>query len=85
MKILEKIAEKETLRVIVDSNEESLFSLLKVYLEKNSDVEIVGVYKEHYLVDKTEFFLKVKKGSALDVFKKTLEIAKKDLKSMQIK
>ena len=85
MKVLEKIAEKETLRVIVDSNEESLFSLLKVYLEKDSNVEIVGVYKEHYLVDKTEFFLKVKKGKALDVFKKALDVAKKDLKSMKLK
>jgi DNA-directed RNA polymerase subunit L len=85
MKILEKVEEKDTLRVLVDSNEESLFFLLKTYLEANSDVDIVGVYKEHHLVDKTEFFLKVKKGSALDLFKKELTKVKKDLESKKVK
>jgi hypothetical protein len=50
-------------------------------LEANSEVDIVGVYKEHHLVDETEFFLKVKKGKALDVFKKELVKIKKDLES----
>lgn len=85
MKILEKEGEKETLRIMVDSNEESLFFLLKTYLEAQSDVDIVGVYKEHYLVDKTEFFLKVKKGNALDIFKKSLTKIKKDLESKKVK
>ena len=31
MNIIEKVDDKNVLRIIVDSNEESLFSLLKVY------------------------------------------------------
>ena len=85
MKILEQIEEKDSLRILVDTNEESVFFLLKTYLEANPDVEIVGVYKEHHLVDKTEFFLKTKKGKPMDVFKKELDKIKKDLKSKQVK
>lgn len=85
MKVLEKIEEKDSLRVVVDSNEESFFYMLKAYLESNSDVDIVGVYKQHYLVDKTEFFLKVKKGKPIDVFKKALKEIKKDLESKKLK
>ena len=53
-------------------NQETLFLLIKTYLESDSSVDVVGVYKEHYLVDKTEFFVKVKKGNAKDVFLKAL-------------
>ena len=60
MEIIEKVEEGNVLRILVNSNEESLFSLLKVYLENESDVDIVGVYKEHHLIDKTEFLLKTK-------------------------
>lgn len=70
MKVLEKTEEKDTLRILVDSNEETMFFLLKTYLEKDSNVDIVGVYKEHHLIDKTEFFLKVKKGEPLNFLKK---------------
>ena len=85
MEIIEKVDKKEVLRVIVDSNEESLFSLLKTYLEQSSDVDLVGVYKEHHLIDKTEFYLKVKKGSALALFKKSLGEIKKDLEKKKLK
>lgn len=85
MKVLEKTEEKDTLRILVDSNEETMFFLLKTYLENNSDVDIVGVYKEHHLIDKTEFFLKVKKGEPLKVFKKALADIKKDLASKKVK
>lgn len=85
MEIIEKKEDEGILTLIVDSNEESLFSLLKVYLEQNSDVDIVGFYKGHHLVDKTEFFLKVKKGKALDLFKKSLKEVKKDLESKKVK
>lgn len=81
MEIIEKVSDKQVLRLVVDTNEESLFSLLRAYLEKNSDVDIVGLYKEHYLVDKTEFFLKTKKGEALALFKKTLAEVVKDINS----
>ncbi len=84
MQILEQDVEKETLRILVDSNEETLFSLLKVYLSNQSDVDIAGFTKDHHLVDKTEFFLKVKKGNPIDVFKKGLEVAKKDLESKKL-
>lgn len=85
MKVLDKIEEKDSLRVVVDSNEEAFFYLLKAYLEKNPSVDIVGVYKEHYLVDKTEFFLKVKKGNPLDVFNKALDDIKKELSKLKVK
>lgn len=85
MEIIEKVEDKQTLRIIVDSNEESLFSLLKAYLEKDSDVDMVGYYKEHHLIDKTEFFMKVKKGNPVDVLKKGLKVVKKDLESKKVK
>lgn len=84
MKILENIKEDKSLRIVVSSNEETVFFLLKVYLEKDSDVEAVGVYREHYLVDKTEFFLKTKKADPLDVLKKYFKIVKKDLLSKKV-
>ncbi len=82
--IKKKVEDKE-LRIEVDSNEESLFSLLKVTLEKESDVDIVGVYKGHHLFDKTEVYLKVKKGDPLKIFKKGLKDVKKDLLSKKVK
>ena len=85
MNVLEKAAEDQVLRLVVDSNEESLFSLLKAYLENEADVEVVGVYKEHHLIDKTEFYLKTKKGKALDFFKKALKSVKKDLITKKVK
>ena len=85
MNIVEKVDDKNMLRIMVDSNEESLFSLLKAYIQENPDVELVGLYKEHHLVDKTEFFLKTKKGSAKDLFKKSLKTIKKDLQSKKVK
>lgn len=85
MEIIEKVEDKQDLRITVDSNEESLFSLLKAYMSSMAEVEVVGVVKSHHLVDKTEFFLKVKKGSALDVFKKALKDVKKDLASKKLK
>lgn len=85
MEILEKEVEGNTLKVVVESNEETLFSLMKVYLEESSDVDIVGFNKPHYLVDKTEFFLKTKKGNPVDVLKKALKEAQKDLTSKKVK
>ena len=85
MKIIEIEENKDKLRFVVDSNEESLFTLLKVYLEKESDVEIVGVFREHHLLNKTEFLIKVKKGEAKDVLKKVLPKIKKEIQSMKVK
>ena len=79
MEIIELVEEKNTLKLKVNSNEESFFSLLKVYLESSNDVDIVGLNKDHYLVDETELLLKVKKGDAKTVLKKVLAEAKKDL------
>ncbi len=47
-------------------------------------VDIVGLVKDHYLVDATEFYIKVKKGSAMDVFKKGLKSAKKELERLRL-
>lgn len=85
MEIIEKTVEGTELKIAVDSNEESLFSLLKVYLEAMAEVEVVGYYKGHHLIDKTEFFLKTKKTDAEKVFKKALKDVKKDLASKKIK
>lgn len=85
MKILDKVEEKDSLRILVGSNEESTFLLLKTYLEANPQVDIVGVYKEHHLLDKTEFFLKVKKGNPAEIFKKALVEVKKDLEKKKVK
>lgn len=85
MEIIESVEDKNVLKIKVGSNEESLFSLLKVYLEKSTDVEIVGVVREHHLVNETELLLKVKKGSPKEVLKKALIEAKKDLESKKIK
>ena len=85
MEILEKVDKDGILKIEVGSNEETLFSLLKVYLEKTPEVDIVGVFKNHHLVDKTQLHIKVKKGSGLDVLKKTIKAAIKDLESKKIK
>ncbi len=85
MEIIEQTIEGTDLKIAVDSNEESLFSLLKAYMEPMADVEVVGHFKGHHLVDKTEFYLKVKKGDALKVFKKALATVKKDLASKKVK
>lgn len=85
MEIIDKTDDGNVLSFVVDSNEESLFHLLKAYLESNSDVDLVGVYKEHHLIDKTEFFLKTKKGSASALLKKALKDIKKDLMEKKLK
>lgn len=85
MEIIELNEDKQVLKIVVDSNEESLFFLLKTYLEDLKDVDLVGVHREHHLVDKTEFFLKVAKGSPKAVFKKALKDIKKDLASKKVK
>lgn len=86
MEIIEKVEEGNVLRIIVDSNEESLFSLLKTYLQDNSDVELSGVYREHHLIDKTEFVLKSKgKKKPIDVLKGALKDIKSDLESKKVK
>ena len=85
MKIVEKSSKGKLLKLKVDSNEESFFYFLKSYLEKNKDCEIVGVYKEHYLIDETELVFKIKKSNAKECFLETLKKIKKDLKSLKIK
>ena len=77
---------KNELQIKVSSNEESLFMLLKGYLEENSDVDIVGVTKEHHLIDETEFYLRVdEKKDAKEVFTKALSSIKKELEGLKLK
>jgi DNA-directed RNA polymerase subunit L len=85
MEVIEKSIDDNVLKLVVDSNEESLFSLLKVYCEKDPEVELVGLHKGHYLIDETEFFLKTKSKNPLEVFKKNLDLAKKDLEKKKVK
>jgi len=86
MEIQELVDDSDVLKIVVSSNEESLFYLLKVYLDSIKDVDLVGVARDHHLVDKTEFYLKVKgKVSAKDVFKKALSNIKKDLEGKKVK
>lgn len=76
--------QKEILKIISSSDEESFFSLLKDYLQKEDQVDIVGVYKPHHLKDDTEFFLKVTSKDANKVLKSTLKRVKKELEEMKI-
>ena len=87
MEIQELDDNGNVLKIVVSSNEESLFYLLKSYLDSMKDVDLVGVAKDHYLLDKTEFYLKVNgdKKSAKDLFKKALVDIKKDLLSKKVK
>ena len=85
MEIIELNDEEQVLKLVVSSNEESLFYLLKTYLDSIKDVDLVGVAKDHHLLDKTEFYLKVKKGSAIKLFKKALLDIKKDMLKKKVK
>jgi len=85
MEIIESTENGQVLKIVVASNEESLFFLLKTYFEKLDSVDFAGVYKDHHLIDKSEFVLKVKKGSAMDVFKKSLKDIKKSLDGLKVK
>ncbi len=86
MNIIEKTSENGVLKLVVDSNEESLFSVLKAHLENHSDVDIVGIHKEHHLLDKTEFYLKMAgKKDPVEFLKKELPKIKKEVDSMKVK
>lgn len=86
MEITSINAQKNELTIKVSSNEESLFMLLKGYLEDNNDVDIVGVTKEHHLIDATEFYIRTFDGKdAKAVFTKALETIKKELQQLKLK
>lgn len=85
MEIIKKEKNNHTLKLVTTGNEESLFSLLKVYLEKDSDVEVVGLYKEHHLTDRVEFVIKTKKSDPEVLLKKALKSIKKEVNSFKIK
>lgn len=86
MEITSINAQKNELTIKVSSNEESLFMLLKGYLEDNNDVDIVGVTKEHHLIDSTEFYIRTLDGKdAKAVFTKALETIKKELQQLKLK
>lgn len=84
MEIIEKLVEGNTCKLVFNSNEESLLYLLKAYMEKLDSVDIVGVAKDHHLVDKTELFVKVVKGDPVKTVKSALADIKKDLESKRI-
>ena len=84
MKIVEGGKDGMLLRMSFDSGEESLLYLLKSYLEKHKDCDIVGIYKEHYLIEKSEMVLRTKTLPACDVFLEIMSAAKGDLKDMKI-
>lgn len=76
---------KNELKLKVPTNEESLFMLLKSHLEEVDEVDIVGITKEHHLIDDTEFYLRTYKEDAKKVFKEALTNIKKDLGAMKLK
>ena len=83
---IEKITDnKNTLKIDTKDDTQTIFSLLKTFLNENGDVEVSGVFKNHHLQDNTSFFLKTKKANALDVLKKELKKIKKDLNSLKLK
>lgn len=76
---------KNELKLKVPTNEESLFMLLKSHLEEVDEVDIVGITKEHHLIDDTEFYLRTYKEDAKKVFKEALTNIKKELEAMRLK
>jgi DNA-directed RNA polymerase subunit L len=84
MKIESVNAQDSELKIIFKSNEESMLMLLKSYLEDTSGVDIVGVNRDHHLLDETEFFLRVESGSAKDTLSRALKTVKKELEGMKV-
>lgn len=84
MKIESVNPQDSELKIVFKSNEESILMLLKSYLEDTAGVDIVGVNKDHHLLDETEFFLRVDSGSAKDTFSKVLKTVKKELEGMKV-
>lgn len=84
MEVIETLIEDNTCKIVFDSNEESLLYLIKAYLEKLDSIDLVGIVKDHHLVDKTEFFVKVVKGDPLKIVKSALADIKKDLESKKL-
>lgn len=76
---------KNELKIAVPTNEESLFMLLKSHLEEVEDVDIVGITKEHHLIDDTEFYLRTYEKNAKAVFKEALKSITKELTSLKLK
>ena len=76
---------KNELKLKVPTNEESLFMLLKSHLEEVEEVDIVGITKEHHLIDDTEFYMRTYKEDAKEVFKEALANIKKELEVMKLK
>ena len=54
---IEKITDnKNTLKIDTKDDTQTIFSLLKTFLNENKDVEVSGVFKNHHLQDNTSFF-----------------------------
>jgi DNA-directed RNA polymerase subunit L len=83
---LDKITQKNNvLEIKTTDDEETLFSLIKVFLNENSNVEIAGVFKEHHLIAETKLFVKTKKDNSKEILKKELTNIKKELNKLIIK
>ena len=74
-----------TLKFKIESKDENAMMALKTYLNNDDDVEIAGMYKEHYLVGDFEFIVRVKSGDVKKIITKVVDFAIKDLKSKLIK
>ncbi|MCA9486777.1 hypothetical protein H6501_00605 [Candidatus Woesearchaeota archaeon] len=84
MEIVEKKDDTTSVSLVLGSDELSLFLVVKHYLEQIPEVDIVGIARDHHLLDRSELHIKVSKGKALDALKKALKEATKDLKSRKL-
>ena len=83
---IEKVEnKKDVVKITTKDDTQSVFSLIKTFLQENKEVVSSGVFKKHHLIDETSFFLKSKKDNGLEVLKKELKKIKKDLNSLKIK
>ena len=79
-------SQKNVLRLTFETDEETFLFMIKTYLEAKKEVEIVGVYKAHHLIDETKFYLKTKKEiDAGKFFKEELSKIKKEIEKLKIK
>lgn len=81
----EKEVKGNVMKLACSLDDEDFLLCLKTYLNQDKEVEVAGLYNEHYLTDKLEFVLKTKKGKNPEkVLKRVIEEAKLDLESKKI-
>ncbi len=74
---------KTEIEVEVESDNPTIFELITGKLENDEEVEFTSYNWEHPLIKKQRFYIKVKKGNALEKLKKVVDEIKKELKEIK--